>query len=61
MDDKLKQKAIKKIKTVRALNGAEIPFLSGRPLKSIPIKRDDIINFKILLNTTNWDEFLLNC
>lgn len=67
MDEQTKRKAIKQINTVRALTGKlDIPFKGGRPIRPYGIegriKKDDILNLTILLNTSKtFDEFIFKC
>lgn len=66
MDEKIEQKALKRIQLTLALTGKSIiPFKGGRPIRpegNKCISHDDIINLLILLNTCkNFEEFLYLC
>lgn len=47
------------VKLEKVLSGDFIPLFGGRPLRSLLIGKDDSLDLRILLNTTNTvEEFL---
>lgn len=62
MEKKNDTEILRRIQLTRVLAGdVKIPFKKGRPKRPMSIGKEDIIDLKILLNTTTLEEFIYNC
>lgn len=57
MDPKIHDK--RSVKLNKVLSGDFIPLFGGRPLRSLVIAKDDCLDLKIILNTTDSVEAFL--